>query len=73
MTYLRDLGVDGYTGRNVTFPGVPAGALGTGSPALPSLTVNLESQLQANGGYSDATGVGSPDNYIRDFKFHGRS
>ena len=73
VTYLRDLGVDGYTGRNVTFPGVPAGALGTGSPALPSLTVNLESQLQANGGYSDATGVGSPDNYIRDFKFHGRS
>ena len=68
MTYLRDLGVDGYTGRNVTFPGVPAGALGTGSPALPSLTVNLESQLQANGGYSDATGVGSPDNYIAAFQ-----
>ncbi|MGD0700993.1 MAG: S53 family peptidase [Trebonia sp.] len=70
LTYLRSLGTDGYTGRNVTFPGVPAGALGTGSPALPSVTVNLESQLQANGGYSDATGVGSPDNYIRDFGSH---
>jgi subtilase family serine protease len=70
VTYLRGLGEDGYTGSNVTFPAVPAGALGTGSPALPSVTVNLESQLQANGGYSDATGVGSPDNYIRDFEFH---
>jgi len=66
-TYLRELGTDGYTGTAVTFPGVPAGALGTGSPALPSITVNLESALQANGGYSDATGVGSPDNYISDF------
>jgi subtilase family serine protease len=68
VTYLRTLGVDGYTGSDVTFPAIPAGALGTGSPALPSVTVNLESQLQANGGYSDATGVGSPDNYIRDFQ-----
>jgi subtilase family serine protease len=68
VTYLRTLGADGFTGRNVTFPAVPAGALGAGSPALPSVTVNLESRLQANGGYSDATGVGSPDNYIRDFK-----
>ncbi len=67
VTYLRRLGVDGYTGTNVTFPAVPAGALGTGSPALPSVTVTLESALQANGGYSDATGVGSPDNYIRAF------
>jgi len=67
VTYLRALGEDGYTGSKVTFPAVPAGALGTGSPALPSVTVNLESALQANGGYSDATGVGSPDNYIRDF------
>ena len=49
-------------------PGVPAGALGTGSPALPSVTVNLESRLQANGGYSDATGVGSPANYIQAFQ-----
>jgi hypothetical protein len=32
--------------------------------------VNLESALQANGGYSDVTGVGSPDNYIRDFQSH---
>ena len=72
VTYLRDMGVDGYTGSDVTFPAIPAGALGTGSPALPSETVNLESQLQANGGYSDATGVGSPANYIQDFKFlHG--
>ena len=71
VTYLRTLGADGFTGRNVTFPAVPAGALGTGSPALPSVTVNLESRLQANGGYSDATGVGSPDNYIRDFRSHG--
>jgi subtilase family serine protease len=68
VTYLRTLGADGFTGRNVTFPAVPAGALGAGSPALPSVTVNLESRLAANGGYSDATGVGSPDNYIRDFK-----
>ena len=67
VTYLRTLGADGFTGRNVTFPAVPAGALGTGSPALPSVTVNLESRLGANGGYSDVTGVGSPDNYIRDF------
>ncbi len=70
VTYLRELGVDGYTGSNVTFPAVPAGALGSGSPALPSVTVNLESQLQANGGYSDATGVGSPDNYIQAFSLH---
>ena len=70
VTYLRTLGADGFTGRNVTFPAVPAGALGTGSPALPSVTVNLESRLQANGGYSDATGVGSPDNYIRAFSDH---
>ena len=68
VTYLRTLGANGFTGRNVTFPGVPAGALGAGSPALPSVTVNLESRLQANGGYSDSSGVGSPDNYIRDFK-----
>jgi subtilase family serine protease len=68
VTYLRTLGADGFTGRNVTFPGVPAGALGTGSPALPSITVNLESRLQANGGYSDATGVGSPDRYIQAFQ-----
>jgi subtilase family serine protease len=71
VTYLRTLGADGFTGRNVTFPAIPAGALGTGSPALPSVTVNLESRLQANGGYSDVTGVGSPDNYIRDFGSHG--
>jgi subtilase family serine protease len=71
VTYLRTLGADGFTGNNVTFPAIPAGALGTGSPALPSVTVNLESRLQANGGYSDVTGVGSPDNYIRDFQFHG--
>jgi subtilase family serine protease len=70
-TYLRTLGADGFTGSDVTFPAVPAGALGTGSPALPSVTVNLESRLQAKGGYSDVTGVGSPDNYIRDFKFLG--
>lgn len=70
VTYLRTLGADGFTGKNVTFPAVPAGALGTGSPALPSVTVNLESRLQANGGYSDATGVGSPANYIRDFGSH---
>jgi subtilase family serine protease len=70
VTYLRGLGVDGYTGSNVTFPAIPAGALGTGSPALPSVTVNLESALQANGGYSDATGVGSPDNYIQAFQSH---
>ena len=70
VTYLRTLGADGFTGRNVTFPAIPAGALGTGSPALPSVTVNLESRLQANGGYSDATGVGSPDNYIRAFSVH---
>jgi subtilase family serine protease len=70
VTYLRTLGADGFTGSNVTFPAVPAGALGTGSPALPSVTVNLESALQANGGYSDVTGVGSPDNYIRDFQSH---
>jgi subtilase family serine protease len=70
LTYLRRLGTDGYTGTNVTFPAVPAGALGTGSPALPSVTVNLESALQANGGYSDATGVGSPDNYILAFQSH---
>lgn len=69
VTDLHRLGVDGFTGTNVTFPGVPAGALGTGSPALPSVTVNLESGLQANGGYSDATGVGSPDNYIQAFQF----
>jgi subtilase family serine protease len=68
VTYLRGLGADGFTGRNVTFPGVPAGALGTGSPALPSVTVNLESALPANGGYSDATGVGSPDHYIQAFQ-----
>jgi subtilase family serine protease len=72
VTYLRTLGADGFTGRNVTFPAIPAGALGTGSPALPSVTVNLESRLQANGGYSDVTGVGSPDNYIRDFGSRGR-
>ena len=30
--------------------------------------MNLESRLAANGGYSDSSGVGSPDNYIRDFK-----
>jgi subtilase family serine protease len=72
LTYLRTLGADGFTGRHVTFPAVPAGALGTGSPALPSVTVNLESRLQANGGYSDVTGVGSPDNYIRDFGSHGK-
>jgi subtilase family serine protease len=71
VTYLRDLGRDGFTGNNVTFPAVPAGALGTGSPALPSVTVNLESALPANGGYSDVTGVGSPENYIRDFQFLG--
>jgi len=71
VTFLRGLGVDGFTGSDVTFPAVPAGALGTGSPALPSVTVNLESALHANGGYSDATGVGSPDNYIQDFNFHG--
>jgi subtilase family serine protease len=71
VTYLRTLGADGFTGSNVTFPAVPAGALGTGSPALPSVTVNLESRLQATGGYSDATGVGSPDNYIQDFGSHG--
>jgi hypothetical protein len=71
LTYLRAMGADGYTGSDVTFPAVPAGALGAGSPALPSVTVNLESALHANGGYSDATGVGSPDNYIRDFNFHG--
>jgi subtilase family serine protease len=68
VTYLRTLGADGFTGRHVTFPAVPAGALGTGSPALPSVTVNLESRLQSNGGYSDATGVGSPDNYIAAFQ-----
>ena len=68
VTYLRTLGADGFTGRHVTFPAVPAGALGTGSPALPSVTVNLESRLQANGGYSDATGVGSPDDYIAAFQ-----
>jgi len=68
VTYLRTLGADGYTGSNVTFPGVPAGALGTGSPALPSVTVNLESALQANGGYSDATGVGSPNYYVQAFQ-----
>jgi len=72
VTYLRTLGADGFTGSNVTFPAVPAGALGAGSPALPSATVNLESRLQANGGYSDVTGVGSPDNYIRDFGSHHR-
>ena len=70
LTYLRGLGVNGFTGRNVTFPAIPAGALGTGSPALPSVTVNLASALQSNGGYSDATGVGSPNNYIRDFGSH---
>ena len=70
VTFLRTLGADGFTGRNVTFPAIPAGALGTGSPALPSVTVNLESRLSANGGYSDVTGVGSPDNYIRDFGSH---
>jgi subtilase family serine protease len=68
VTYLRQMGTNGYTGSNVTFPPIPAGALGTGSPALPSVTVNLESALQANGGYSDATGVGSPDNYIAAFQ-----
>jgi subtilase family serine protease len=68
VTYLRALGADGFTGSHVTFPAVPAGALGTGSPALPSVTVNLESRLQANGGYSDATGVGSPDSYIAAFQ-----
>jgi len=68
VTYLRQLGADGYTGSNVTFPAIPAGALGAGSPALPSVTVNLESALVANGGYSDATGVGSPDNYIAAFQ-----
>jgi subtilase family serine protease len=68
LTYLRTLGADGFTGRHVTFPAVPAGALGTGSPALPSVTVNLESRLQANGGYSDVTGVGSPDKYIAAFQ-----
>ncbi len=68
VTYLRTLGADGFTGKNVTFPAVPAGALGAGSPALPSVTVNLESRLSANGGYSDATGVGSPDNYIAAFQ-----
>jgi subtilase family serine protease len=68
VTYLRTLGADGFTGRHVTFPAVPAGALGTGSPALPSFTVNLESALHANGGYSDATGVGSPDNYVAAFQ-----
>jgi subtilase family serine protease len=71
VTFLRTLGADGFTGRNVTFPAIPAGALGAGSPALPSVTVNLESRLAANGGYSDVTGVGSPDNYIRDFGSHG--
>ena len=70
VTYLRTLGADGFTGKKVTFPAIPAGALGTGSPALPSVTVNLESRLRANGGYSDATGVGSPDNYIRSFSAH---
>jgi subtilase family serine protease len=71
LTYLRGLGVDGFTGSDVTFPATPAGALGAGSPALPSVTVNLESALHANGGYSDATGVGSPNNYIQAFNFHG--
>ena len=66
LTYLRELGQDGFTGSNVKFPATPAGALGKGSPALPSFTLNLESQLQANGGYNDATGIGSPDNYIED-------
>jgi subtilase family serine protease len=69
VTYLRRLGTDGFSGSNVTFPAVPAGALGTGSPALPSVTVNLESVLPANGGYSDVTGVGSPDGYIGAFRF----
>jgi len=68
LTYLRGLGDNGFTGRNVTFPAVPAGALAPGSPALPSVTVNLASALQSNGGYSDATGVGSPNNYIQAFK-----
>jgi subtilase family serine protease len=71
VTYLRTLGADGFTGSNVTFPAIPAGALGAGSPALPSVTVNLESRLRSNGGYSDATGVGSPDNYIQAFFHHG--
>jgi subtilase family serine protease len=71
VTYLRTLGADGFTGSNVTFPAIPAGALGAGSPALPSVTVNLESRLRSNGGYSDATGVGSPDNYIQAFSHHG--
>jgi subtilase family serine protease len=72
LTYLRGLGVNGFSGSNVTFPAVPAGALGTGSPALPSVTVNLESALHANGGYSDATGVGSPASYIQAFQRHRR-
>jgi subtilase family serine protease len=71
VTFLRTLGADGFTGNNLTFPAIPAGALGAGSPALPSVTFNLESRLEANGGYSDVTGVGSPDNYIRDFGSHG--
>ena len=68
VTYLRQMGVNGYTGSDVTFAATPAGALGTGSPALPSFTLNLESALVANGGYSDATGVGSPDNYVAAFQ-----
>jgi subtilase family serine protease len=68
VTYLRQLGVNGYTGSDVTFPATHAGALGAGSPSLPSYTLNLESALVANGGYSDATGVGSPDNYIAAFQ-----
>jgi subtilase family serine protease len=70
VTFLRTLGADGFSGRNVTYPATPAGALGKGSPALPSFTLNLASALRSNGGYSDATGVGSPDNYIRDFGSH---
>ena len=70
LTYLRTLGADGFTGSNVTFPAVPAGALGAGSPALPSVTVNLESRLDAYGGYSDVTGVGSPNWYIQGFQRH---
>jgi subtilase family serine protease len=58
-TFLRLLGVNGIDATLQV-------------PVSQTVTVPLtqESALQATKGYDDATGVGSPDNYINAFKFH---
>jgi len=58
LTYLRQLGVNGIDAT-----------LNEQASATITIPVTVTSALTATRGYDDATGVGSPDNYIDAFKF----